>query len=122
MKKIGFRPKYKNGMLVEIWEKISRFRNDQLTGNWVYWPVGETRKFDLHQGPSNVKILSGGRFSGLRSKFETERIFWNWAEDLVRPRMGRYAGRSFSHETIAEVGAEIKFCSSDGWRIGNHSG
>lgn len=54
-----------NGVLVEVWEKISE-AEDELTGNWVI--TGRKRDDQISRYTPGVrrtiKILSGGRFNG----------------------------------------------------------
>jgi len=88
-----------------LWRSGKKYSdsNDQLTGNWVITGVKARREsLDLHQDPSNREDSKRWEdFSDCVFRFGDERIFWNWPEDLYRPRNGEVARDvTFSHETI----------------------
>ncbi|WP_332912974.1 lipocalin family protein [Algoriphagus boritolerans] len=74
-----------NGMLVEIWEKISDARDD-LTGNWVI--TGRKRDDQVSRSTPGarrtVKILSGGRFQWIAFNSETREFSGTGGEPIQR--------------------------------------
>ncbi len=99
-----------NGMLVEIWEKISDESND-LTGNWVI--TGRKRDNEISRSTPGarrtVKILSGGRFQWIAFNSETKE-FSGTGGGTYTAKDGKYVETiTFFSRDDSRVGAELGF-------------
>jgi len=99
-----------NGMLVEIWEKISD-SGDALTGNWVI--TGRKRDEEISRSTPGarrtVKILSGGRFQWIAFNSETKE-FSGTGGGTYTAKDGKYVETiTFFSRDDSRVGAELGF-------------
>lgn len=99
-----------NGMLVEIWEKISDAKDD-LTGNWVI--TGRKRDDQISRSTPGarrtVKILSGGRFQWIAFNSETKE-FSGTGGGTYTAVDGKYTENiTFFSRDNARVGASLGF-------------
>ena len=99
-----------NGMLVEIWERISD-ATDDLTGNWVI--TGRKREDQISRSTPGarrtVKILSGGRFQWIAFNSET-REFSGTGGGTYSAINGKYTENiTFFSRDNARVGAKLGF-------------
>lgn len=99
-----------NGMLVEIWEKVSDAKDD-LTGNWVI--TGRKRDDQISRSTPGarrtVKILSGGRFQWIAFNSETKE-FSGTGGGTYTAVDGKYTENiTFFSRDNARVGASLGF-------------
>lgn len=99
-----------NGMLVEIWEKLSD-SEDALTGNWVI--TGRKRDEEISRSTPGarrtVKILSGGRFQWIAFNSETKE-FSGTGGGTYTATDGNYVETiTFFSRDDSRVGAELSF-------------
>lgn len=99
-----------NGILVEIWEKISD-SEDALTGNWVI--TGRKRDEEISRSTPGarrtVKILSGGRFQWIAFNSETKE-FSGTGGGTYTAEDGKYVETiTFFSRDDSRVGAELGF-------------
>ncbi|GMQ25831.1 hypothetical protein Aoki45_25130 [Algoriphagus sp. oki45] len=99
-----------NGMLVEVWEKISS-DEDALTGNWVI--TGRKRDDQISRSTPGarrtIKILSGGRFQWVAFNSET-REFSGTGGGTYTAKDGKYTENiTFFSRDNSRVGASLGF-------------
>lgn len=99
-----------NGMLVEVWEKISD-AEDELTGNWVI--TGRKRDDQISRSTPGarrtIKILSGGRFQWVAFNSET-REFSGTGGGTYTAKDGKYTENiTFFSRDNTRVGASLGF-------------
>lgn len=99
-----------NGMLVEVWERISNERND-LTGNWVI--TGRKRDDQISRSTPGarrtIKILSGGRFQWVAFNSETKE-FSGTGGGTYTAVDGKYTENiTFFSRDNSRVGASLGF-------------
>jgi hypothetical protein len=100
----------KEGLLEEIWEKISE-STDDLTGNWVI--TGRKRDDQISRSTPGarrtVKILSGGRFQWVAFNSET-REFSGTGGGTYTAKDGKYVENiTFFSRDNSRVGASLGF-------------
>ncbi len=99
-----------NGILVEIWEKISD-KEDELSGNWVITgrKRGEEISRSVPGARRTVKILGGGRFQWIAFNSETKE-FSGTGGGTYTAENGKYVEKiTFFSRDDSRVGAELKF-------------
>lgn len=99
-----------NGMLVEIWEKISEDEDD-LTRNWVFTgrKQGEEVSRSTPGARRTVKIVSGGRFQWIAFNSETKE-FSGTGGGTYTAKDGKYVEKiTFFSRDDNRVGAELSF-------------
>jgi len=99
-----------NGMLVEIWEKVSD-EQDDLTGNWVI--TGRKRDNEIRRSSPGarrtIKILSGGRFQWVAFNSETKE-FSGTGGGTYTAKDGKYVETiTFFSRDDTRVGANLGF-------------
>lgn len=99
-----------NGMLVEIWEKVSEEKDD-LTGNWVI--TGRKRDDEIRRSTPGarrtIKILSGGRFQWVAFNSETKE-FSGTGGGTYTAKDGKYVETiTFFSRDDSRVGANLGF-------------
>ncbi|GAA0877758.1 hypothetical protein GCM10009119_07260 [Algoriphagus jejuensis] len=99
-----------DGMLVEIWEKISDTKDD-LTGNWVI--TGRKRDGEISRSTPGarrtIKILSGGRFQWIAFNSETKE-FSGTGGGTYTAVNGKYTENiTFFSRDNSRVGASLGF-------------
>ncbi|WP_026950595.1 hypothetical protein [Algoriphagus mannitolivorans] len=99
-----------NGMLVEVWEKISS-DEDALSGNWVI--TGRKREDQISRSTPGarrtIKILSGGRFQWVAFNSET-REFSGTGGGTYTAKDGKYTENiTFFSRDNSRVGASLGF-------------
>lgn len=99
-----------NGMLVEVWEKISEAKDD-LTGNWVI--TGRKRDDQISRSTPGarrtIKILSGGRFQWVAFNSETKE-FSGTGGGTYTAKDGKYTENiTFFSRDNNRVGASLGF-------------
>lgn len=100
----------KNGILVEIWEKVSE-DEDALTRNWVFTgrKQGEEIIKSTPGARRTVKILSGGRFQWIAFNSETKE-FSGTGGGTYTAKDGKYVEKiTFFSRDDNRVGAELSF-------------
>jgi hypothetical protein len=99
-----------NGMLVEIWEKLSDSKDD-LIGNWVITGRKQEGKISRSTPGARrtVKILSDGRFQWVAFNSETKE-FSGTGGGTYTAKDGKYVETiAFFSRDDSRVGAELGF-------------
>ena len=109
-KKLTLTANTKQGLLEEVWEKISDSKDD-LTGNWVI--TGRKRDDQISRSTPGarrtVKILSGGRFQWIAFNSET-REFSGTGGGTYTAKDGKYVENiTFFSRDNSRVGATLGF-------------